>query len=184
MPLLAADDFKHYVDHFNATDNEDIVNLIPNAQSWDWIARNAPLFSCPDGAMEEMYYYRWWTFRKHIKETPAGLILTEFITPVRHAGSYNSISCALGHHLAEGRWLRDQKLLDEYSRFWFRGSDGKPEPRFHKYSQWVAAAMWDRYCVNGDKALLLDLLNDLVADYELWEKENLRPDGLFWQYDV
>ena len=31
---------------------------------------------------------------------------------MRHAGSYNSISCALGHHIAEARWLRDQTLLD------------------------------------------------------------------------
>ena len=56
------------------------------------MAENIPLFTCPDTAMEEMYYYRWWTFRKHIKQTPAGRIITEFITPVRHAGSYNSIS--------------------------------------------------------------------------------------------
>jgi Mannosylglycerate hydrolase MGH1-like glycoside hydrolase domain/Glycosyl hydrolase family 65, C-terminal domain len=184
QPLLRADDFKHYVDHFNATDNEDVVNLVPNAQSWAWMSSNVPLFSCPDRPMEEMYYYRWWTFRKHIKQTPAGMILTEFITPVRHAGSHNSISCALGHHLAEGRWLRDQKLLDEYTRFWFRGADGKPEPKFHKYSQWVAAAMWDRYMVSVDKSLLLDLLDDLVADYQLWEAEKLLPSGLFWQFDV
>src|SRR5947209_2201705 len=133
--ILRPDDFRHYVDRFNADDDEDVVNLISNKHSWDWMTGQVPLFTCPDGAMEEMYYYRWWTFRKHIKSTPAGRVLTEFILPVRHAGESNTVSCALGHHLAEGRWLADQTLLDEYVRFWFRGNSGAPQPHFHKYSQ-------------------------------------------------
>ena len=139
---LNAADFKHYVDAFNAADTEDIINLIPNAAAWDWMMQNVPLFTSPDKEIERIYYYRWWTFRKHIKQTPAGLIVTEFIEPVRHAGTYNSISCALGHQLAEGRWIRDGRILDEYTRFWFRGGEnGEPEYRFHRYSQWTAAAM-------------------------------------------
>jgi hypothetical protein len=183
--MLHADDYKHYVDAFNAADVEDIVNLIPNAAAWEWMSRNVPLFSCPDADIERIYYYRWWTFRKHVKQTPAGIIVTEFIEPVRHAGTYNSISCALGHHLAEGRWIRDRRILDEYTRFWFRGGEnGSPEYRFHRYSQWTAAAMLDRARVTGDTALLIDLLPDLIADYAKWEEEKRRPDGLFWQFDV
>jgi hypothetical protein len=139
---------------------------------------------CPNQDIEQTYYFRWWTFRKHIKRTPAGTIVTEFLTPVSHAGSYNSISCAAGHHLMEGRWIRDQKILDEYTRFWFRADNGSPEPRFHRYSQWLADAMFERYLVTGRIELIMDLFNDLVADYETWEREKLRPDGLFWQHDV
>jgi hypothetical protein len=182
--MLNADACKHYIDRFNADDQEDVVNLIPNASAWEWMRANVPLLDCPDKTIEEIYYYRWWTFRKHIKQTPAGKVLTEFIQPVRHAGAYNTVSCALGHHLAEGRWLRDQTLLDEYARFWFRGNDGRPQPHFHKYSQWVAAAMLERSRVTGDRAILIDLLPDLVADYERWEAEKRREDGLFWQFDV
>jgi hypothetical protein len=183
--MLDANVYKHYVDAFNADDVEDIVNLIPNAAARDWMTQNIPLFTCSDKEIERIYYYRWWTFRKHIKQTPKGIIVTEFIEPVRHAGTYNSISCALGHHLAEGRWIRDGRILDEYTRFWFRGGeDGGPESRFHRYSQWTAAAMLDRYRVSGDETLLLDLLPDLIADYARWEEEKRRPDGLFWQFDV
>jgi hypothetical protein len=184
VPLLQPEDFAHYVERFNADDQQDIINLIPNTQSWQWMRDNIPLFECPDKSIEEIYYYRWWTYRKHIKQTPAGRVVTEFITPVKHAGAYNTISCALGHHIAEGRWLRDQSFLDEYIRFWFRGNEGKPQPHFHKYSQWTAAAMWDRARVTGDLDFLIDLLPDLVADYQTWEREKRRPDGLFWQYDV
>ena len=90
----------------------------------------------------------------------------------------------LGHHLAEGRWLREQKFLDEYTRFWFRADNGKPEARFHRYSQWTHSAIYDRYLVTGDKALLLELFDDLVTDYSAWETEKQLPNGLFWQYDV
>ena len=178
-------DFKHYIDAFNADDNEDIVNLIPNSAAWGWMTQQVPLFACSDKDIERIYYYRWWTFRKHIKQTPAGVIVTEFIEPVRHAGTYNSISCALGHHLAEGRWIRDRRILDEYTRFWFRGGEnGAPEYRFHRYSQWTAAAMLDRSRVTGDNAQLLDLLPDLITDYAKWEEEKRRDDHLFWQFDV
>jgi Mannosylglycerate hydrolase MGH1-like glycoside hydrolase domain/Glycosyl hydrolase family 65, C-terminal domain len=182
--ILKADNFKHYVDRFNGDDGEDVVNEIPNAASWDWISANAPLFECPDKTIEQIYYYRWWTFRKHIKQTPVGHVVTEFILPVKHAGIYNTVSCALGHHIAEARWLRDQQFLDEWIMFWFRGNDGKPQPHFHKYSQWIAAGVFERARVTGDISLANELLNDLVADYDAWVQEKRLPSGLFWQYDV
>jgi hypothetical protein len=184
ISVLKPEDFKHYVDRFNADDVEDVVQKIPNAGAWDWMTANIPFFECPDKTIEEIYYYRWWTFRKHIKETPAGHVMTEFILPVKHAGIYNTVSCALGHHLAEGRWLRDQKWLDEWVMFWFRGNEGKPQPHFHKYSQWIAAALVDRSRVTGDVNLQRELLTDLVADYQTWEAQKLLPNGMFWQYDV
>jgi hypothetical protein len=184
MAILRADNFRHHIDFFNDMEPEDVVNLIPDSQSWDWLKANIPLFTCPDSEMERIYYYRWWTFRKHIKQTPAGVIITEFITPVRHAGTYNSISCALGHHIAEGRWLRDRRYLDEYIRFWFRSNDGKPEAKFHNYSSWVAAALYNKSLVDGDAKLPLELLDELAADYLQWETEKLLPSGLFWQFDV
>lgn len=183
-PVLRPDLLNEYVERFNAMEPEGVVNLVPNAQAAEWMQRNIPLFDCPDEAMREIYYFRWWSFRKHIKQTPVGRIVTEFIIPVRHAASYNAISCATGMHLAEGRWLADQDLLDEYTRFWFRADNGRPEPHFHKYSSWVASALYDRYCVTGDASLLLELLDELDVDYRRWEEEKLRPDGLFWQFDV
>lgn len=149
------------------------------------MATNVPLFDCPDEQLKQTYYFRWWTYRKHIRQTPLGIVLTEFITPVSHAGPYNTISCAFGHHLAEGRWIRDPRPLDDYTRFWFRsGRDGGPAEHFHKYSSWAAAAIYDRYLVNADRDFVIDLLDDLIADYQRWEAERGRSDGLFWQYDV
>jgi hypothetical protein len=182
--LLPATALRADVARFNALDTETVTNHIPNTAAADFLAANAPRFDCPDRELVEIWHFRWWTFRKHLKATPDGFVVTEFLTPVKHAGAHNTISCAAGFHLAEGRWLRDPRYLDDYTRFWLRGAHGQPQPHFHKFSSWFAAAVWDRACVTGDFAFALGLLDDLVADYRVWETERRRPDGLFWQHDV
>lgn len=184
--VLREDDFEHHVALFNANDaEEDIVNLVPNADAWRWITDNAPLFECPSPVIEQTYYFRWWTFRKHIKQTPDGRVMTEFILPVSHAGKHNTVACALGHQIAEGRWLDDQRWLDEYIEFWFHsGEGGGPAPHFHKFSSWAAAAICERAQVTGDWHFALGLLDELVDDYRVWETERQKPSGLFWQHDV
>ena len=165
-------------------EDENVTNCIANAQSWDWLEQNIPFFECPDREIEEIYYFRWWSFRKHIVQTTNGFVLTEFLTPVRHAGIHNTISCAAGHHLAEGRWLRDPRYLDDYTLFWLRGNAGRPQPHFHKFSSWFAAAAYGRHLVNHDREFVAGLLDDLAADYRVWEQERQLTNGLFWQFDV
>ncbi len=184
MFVLRAKDFEHHVKFFNTMEPENIVNHIPNARSWDWMKKNVPFFDCPDKAFEEIYYFRWWTFRKHIKKTPDGFVLTEFLDRVGHSGKYNTISCAVGHHIYEGSWLADKRYIDQYALFWYRGNNGGLQPHFHKYSNWATYALYRRYLVNQDKAFLVGLLEDFIRDYQAWRKEKELPNGLFWQYDV
>ena len=183
--VLDAESFRHHAERFAANDEELVKNHIPNAQAWDWMKANVPLFECPSGTMEEIYYFRWWSFRKHIKQTPDGLVLTEFLQPVSHAGKYNTVACAVGHHLAEARWLRDKELIEDYARYWFQsGEGGAPALHFHKFSSWVPAALYGCYLVSGNDTLCRALLDDMVDDYETWEDERQLTSGLFWQHDV
>jgi len=176
--VLKAPAFKHYIDSFSAGDEELYPGFITNGAAWDFLKQNIPLFECPDKDIELTYYFRWWTYRKHIKKTPRGFVITEFLPGVPWAGKDNTINCAAGHHLYEGRWLADPKYLDDYSAFWFReGGD----PR--QYSTWLADAMWSRYLVNGDAGFVKALLPDLVSNYYGWEKSHLGTNGLFWQSD-
>ncbi|HKW28083.1 MAG TPA: glycosyl hydrolase family 65 protein [Verrucomicrobiae bacterium] len=168
--------FAHYVQSFNTMEDENVTNYISNAASGDWLQKEIPLFECPDREVEEMYYYRWWSFRKHIEKTPDGFVLTEFLTRPQ------PVSSALGHQLREGRWLHDQKYLDDYVRYWLRSPASRQQ--LHKYSSWLADALYQRYLVTGDKRFLLSLLDDLTRDYRQWEQERLTTNGLFWQYDV
>jgi predicted GH43/DUF377 family glycosyl hydrolase len=176
--VLAAAGFKHFIEAFNHNDAETYPSSISNANSWDFLKDNIPIFDSPDHEINEIYYFRWWTFRKHIRQTPDGFIITEFLPPVGWAGKYNSIDCAAGHHFHEGRWLADPRYLDDYSVFWFRKGG---EPR--RYSFWAAESLWARYLVTGNDRLIKDLLPDLIANYGVWEREHLDPNGLFWQID-
>ena len=94
------------------------------------------------------------------------------------AGKYNTINCAAGHHLREGRWLVEPKYLDDYSVFWFRKGGS-----VRSYSFWAADSIWARYLVTGDDRLVKELLPDLIANYEAWERERRDANGLFWQED-
>jgi hypothetical protein len=184
-PLFDHAAVRHWIDELNQGDPEDVNGGIPNSQVWAWMSDNTPWFTCSDPAVEQMFYYRWWAYRKHIETTPAGYVITEFLRPVKHATQYNAISCAAGLHIAEGRWLRNPRYLDDYIRFWLHGGpDGALQPKFHQYSGWMAAAAYQRWLVDGDKSRLVALLDALVTDYRAWESERLLPSGLFWQRDV
>lgn len=182
--LLDADAFRHHVGFFNDMEPENIINHIPNSESWEWMCDNTPFFECPDRDFERIYYFRWWTFRKHIRKTDDGFVFTEFLDDVGHSGKHNTISCALGHHVYEGTWLRDSKYIDEYARFWYTGHEAGLQPHFHKYSNWATWALYRRYLVNQDGTFLVALLDAFVRDYEAWVKERGLTSGLFWQYDV
>ena len=104
--LLNPEQFKHYIDTFNADDNETVKQFYPNDAAWDFLSKNIPFLDYPDKDIERTYYFRWWTYRKHIKKTKnRGFVVTEFHNAVPWAGKENTISCAAGHHFREGRWL-------------------------------------------------------------------------------
>ena len=132
-PVLKPASFSHYIDRFNSMEDENVTNFVSNADSWNWLSKEIPFFECPDHEVEEMYYFRWWSFRKHLEKTPNGFVFTEFLTRAA------PVSSALGHHLMEGRWLHDQNYLDEYVRSWFH--DDATRTKLHKFhSQWEADA--------------------------------------------
>ena len=176
--VLRAESFRHYVDRFNREDEELFKNNIPNSEAWAFLKANIPLFECPDEDIEQTYYFRWWTYRKHIKQTPDGWVITEFLPQVSWSAKHNTISCPAGHHFYEGRWLADAKYLDDYAVFWFR-KGGSPR----QYSFWAADSLWARACVTADKSLPVTLLPDLVANFEAWEQSHQDTNGLFWQID-
>ncbi len=183
--LLDPESIGPHVARFNAMAPEEVVNLIPDAKAFEWIKANVPLFTCPDPDVEEIYYFRWWTYRKHIRQTPLGFIVTEFLKPVPHAGEFNSLSCALGHHIAEGRWLHEPQYIEQDIQFWLlTGPGGAIRPSLHQFSGWTAAALYDKWLADGNRNLLVSYLNALILDFQLWDRERLTPAGLYWQYDV
>jgi hypothetical protein len=183
--ILSNEALEAYVAAFNRNDQELYRQHISNDRAAVWMGENIPLFECPDKEIEEIYYFRWWTFRKHLKENPDGFVVTEFLPPVSWAGRHNTISCAAAHHFREGRWLRETRYLDDYAHFWLRGGgEVRTCIETHRgYSFWIAESLLAQARVTGRFDLCLELLPDLIANYEGWERDQRDANGLFWQRD-
>lgn len=158
---------REWVAQFNADDEELYTNAVANCEAADFLLRNVPRFECPDEDIVRTYYFRWWTYRKHLKRTPSGWVVTEFLPDVPWAGKYNTISCPLGHHLREGRWLRDPTYLDDYMRIMLEeGHVNGPRA----YANWPAWATLERQKVTGDAGFARRMLPAFVRNYEAWER--------------
>ena len=79
--------------------------------------RDFPRFTSSDEELDITYRYRTELYHRHIKETPAGHVISEFLPKVRWAGIYNTISCAAMHHFKDGRWMQNPTVLAEYAKF-------------------------------------------------------------------
>jgi len=178
--VLQYKDFEHYADQFNQGDNELYVQHIPNDRASAFLEENIPLIDIPDKELEKIYYFRWWTFRKHIKSTVDGFVITEFLPDVSWAGIHNTINCPAAHQIYEGRWLRDPVYIKDYIHFWLNDAgDG-----IRSYSFWIADALLAYSKVNRQDSFILAQIPGLVQNYEAWEKEKRdAPDRLFWQID-
>ena len=137
-----------------------------------------PLFESSDKTLEEIYYFRWHTFCKHIREYPRGYIITEFFPDVPWAGKFNAISCPAGHHHYEGRWLHDKTYLNSYTRFWF-SEDGEPR----RYSFWAADAVWAAAKTSGDFSIAAEVYEGMKQNFFEWEAEKQVKNGMYYQID-
>ncbi|MCL2810866.1 MAG: hypothetical protein FWD25_03140 [Clostridia bacterium] len=176
--LTSRDILSQHVAAFNQTDEETIIQAIPNRQAEAWMQAHIPCVMLPDPMLEQTYYFRWWTFRKHIKNTPDGTVITEFLPSVPWAGKHNVIDASCCHHIEEGRWLRDTPILDEYITFLYRS--GKP-PR--NYSNWLEYAVLELCEARGDPSLGVKLLPNMIQNHKGWGLERLHPSGLYWSVD-
>jgi hypothetical protein len=176
-PVLSTEITDPYVSSFNKNDNELYKNSIPNKDASAFLKQHIPLFECPDKEIEEIYYFRWWTYRKHLKKTPDGWVVTEFLPKVNWSSVYNVINCPAGHQIYEGRWLRDPVFIRDYIRFYFTHKGAGPR----RYSFWAADATLAFHQVQPDLPWLTDTVPMLVKNYEAWEKSHREPSGLFHQ---
>lgn len=144
----------------------------------EWFEENIPFIDVPDTLIMDVYYYRWAMYKMHFRNLgEAGYTITEFAPSVSWEGPYSAISAAAGHHIYEGRWLRDRTYMDDYICFWFDGLGNQ-----FQYSSWLSAALYDYGKVKGDREWLEAYLPKMIADYRGWEQRRFDTvKGLFWQ---
>ena len=174
-----ADAWARYVPEFNRYDEELYTNAIPNSAAEAFLRENAPSFTCPDKDVERTYHFRWWTYRKHIKKSSdGGWVVTEFLPPVPWAGPENTINCAVGHHVREGRWLKDSSVTWEYLKFMLeKGRVNGPRA----YACWPTVSLLDWLDVTGDAKRALELKPLVERNFAAWEEGwTMRPGRWLW----
>lgn len=175
-PVLQPASFHHYFVKF-ASEERDMLGSDPPVP-WNWFAKNIPLLDTPDQELDEIYYFRWYAFQKHIVKTPDGYLISEFLDDVPWSGKFNMIDTAAEHQIREARWLRDPEYADNYTRFWF-GPDGEPR----RYSFSAADTVYQLMLATGDRSLAISLLPAMEKNYEAWAATHQDANGLFWQID-
>jgi hypothetical protein len=177
--LLKSESYHHYITQF-ANDEHEATGVEPSDE-WPWLEANIPLFDSSDKQFEEMYYFRWYAWQKHVVTTKRGFVITEWLPkPEATDGFYGALPDAAPFHLGEARWLRNPKIADDDARFWL-----SPDADPRKYSFPAADNIRNVALATGDAKLGADLLPALIANYRAWEATNLDRDvGLYWQIDT
>ncbi len=185
--LLHPADYRHYIQTFEADEQlatGKIYNGEPPAPgqpaeaAWPWMQREIPWFDSSDKSFEEMYYFRWYAFKKHILHTPNGYLITEWLDRPEMTDR-GTLSDAAPFHLNEARWLHDRAIAEDYARYWYR-----PTSKPRNYSQPLTTAVRDVTLATGDTSLATSLLPEFVRVYHDWERTQQDPNGLFWSIDT
>jgi hypothetical protein len=140
-----------------------------NESTYEWAKDNLPFFESSDKDIEKSYYFRAKTYKSHLIPTDYPdfpYAVSEFGGAVHWGGPYGTINAAAGHHISEGRWLRDPKFMDSVIKWWVGSLDGgnpQLEPHFANgtagklsstpYSTWVLTAAHKRALVKGNMGL-------------------------------
>jgi len=181
--VLKPDEYRHYVDLFRIQEQEATGKIYDGESGedpWAWMKREIPWFDSSDKKFEEMYYFRWYAWKKHLVQTPQGYVITEWLPkPEFKDGSYGALPDAAPFHIGEARWLRETKIAEDDARYWFsQGVDVR------KYSDAMAASVRDLTLATGDKALGVSLLPAMKENYKAWETTQQDANGLFWSIDT
>jgi hypothetical protein len=142
-----------------------------------WFLRNIPFLEIDDPEIQQVYYYRWNVFRSHIREIGSqGTTVLEFLPDVPWAREpYTDLNDSASFHLSEGRWLRDESVVDDLIDHEYTG-----EGNDRHFSESIAAAAVGATLVTGDSAAALRHLDTMQHIYNLWDDHFDRARNLYW----
>jgi hypothetical protein len=182
--LLKPAEYRHYVELFRAQEQEATGAVYEGEggeDTWSWMQREIPWFESSNKWFEEMYYFRWYAWKKHLVKTPHGYLVTEWLPkPGAADGNYGALNDAAPFHLGEARWLHDAAIAKDDARFWF----AVPGTDTRKYSAAMAYSVRAVRLADGDPALGTGLLPAMEANYRAWEQSQQDVNGLFWSIDT
>jgi Mannosylglycerate hydrolase MGH1-like glycoside hydrolase domain/Glycosyl hydrolase family 65, C-terminal domain len=176
--VLKPADYHHYIEKFDASELAATHQTAPD--EWPWLVANIPFFSSSNKQFEEMYYFRWFAWEKHLVHTKDyGYLITEWL-PKPQLENYGVLPDAAPFHLGEARWLRNPQIAEDYARYWI-----SPGARASLYSFALATSVRDVTLATGNTKLGSNMLPVLIANYKAWLATQFDPSvGLFWSIDT
>eukprot|EP00729_Bicosta_minor_P011253 gene11253-10867_t len=175
-----------------------------NETVFRWATENLPLFETSDADMQAAYYYRAKSYHSHMNPTDyvdQPILVSEFGSAVHWGGPFGTINAAAdrdrspdGHHISEGRWIRDHTPMNSNIKFWLGSmAPGNDQTTPHHadgskgaggstpYTEWIVAATLKRSQVLGEFALgndmhgkEVDMVDVLDGMSVWWEKRTLQ----------
>lgn len=141
-----------------------------------WYEARIPFFESADPAIDRVYYYRWMIVRAHQRDLgERGYITTEFLDDVGwQLEPWASLNDATGFHLGEARWLHDRRHADDYITFMYSGGNDR------HFTDYLAASVYDRFLVDGDRAAAVRHLPAMRTLYGQWDDHFDATKGLYW----
>ena len=172
--------YSEYFKRFIENDEEEVIQHIPNVDAEAFLLENAPRLYCPEPVIEEIFAFRTFTMRKHIKKTEDGFVLTEFLvnTQLPWAGKHNTINAALTHHMNEFRWLKNADDFLDYIRFFLSG-----EGEAYAYHTPALCAIVGFCYATGNDAFLREHIAELERYFIGWEERHGTETGLYFSND-
>jgi hypothetical protein len=177
----------------------DHAQLLAGLENPEWFEENTPFLDLPadQAQIQAVYYYRLQTYREHLVYTGAqyGYMASEFLQPVSYGAPYGGVVAAAGHHINEGRWVRDQQYGQGVVNYWLSGPGQLSKPATedvnpdtfdwaHEYSFWAASSVWRQYLVTGNEEFVVGQLDNLVKQYRAWDNHYNTSLALYWQVPV
>lgn len=181
--ILAGFFLRGYNSQCQIIDKQSILNRFTfwDNKDWDWYKNKIPFFDCPETDINATYYYRWELITKHLVygSPKSGYNFTEFLNFPGWSGRYGAISCPVGHQLDEIRWLKDRRIINDYSNYWFETSGAQPR----SYSNWYATSLWDIYKVWQDTDFVRMVYPHMQEQYQGWVKEHYDANHKMFEWD-
>lgn len=142
-----------------------------------WFKANVPMFECSDTLLEDIYLYRWKSYKAHIRDLGRlGYVITEFLDDVgwqKHP--YAMLNDATGFHIYEGRWLRDRQYMDGFLEFLYPGGGND-----RHFAESIADAAHAYYLVHGDAKFAVKHLPAMKHIFNLWDDHFDFDKGLYF----
>jgi hypothetical protein len=175
---------KDYVEKFIALDGGEFEDFFdPSKGTYAFLQENLPEFECEDKTLEEIYYFRAYTFSKHIKRSRFGkLIITEWSEPTYWKKETDgAISCPVGHQLRELKWFKNGgKIAQDYISFWCQNENLE---WLEYYTNWFVYAVWDYCNTTGQMDFAYSIVDKLVGCFEDQRSQHKAECGLYKSVD-